>query len=311
VDRAPFSQLPYAEVPESPRIPHRYFETDERSVTFDSRPFGRVRVHVRVFGSGPPLLLLHGLMTTSYSWRYVLEPLGARHTLYMPDLVGAGRSDKPDRSYHPDALADSIGETMTALGIYGAPIIGNSLGGYLAMRLSLRDPAAMSRLVNLHSPGLPTARMYALAGALALLPEPGFLALLRFMVLRDPLRWVHKNVHYFDETLKSRQEHEQYAAPISCHAGIRAFGRMLSQTLHVGAMREFARTLKRLSRFPVPLCLIYAERDPMVPPIVGDRLRALLPQAQFVKLKDASHFAHVDAPQAFVKAVLPFLEEKN
>lgn len=307
--RAPFSQLPYEAVPESPRRPHRYFETAERSVTFASKPFGRVRVHVRVFGSGPPLLLVHGLMTTSYSWRYVLELLGAHHTLYMPDLIGAGRSDKPNLSYHPDALADSIGETMQALGIYGAPIIGNSLGGYLAMRLALREPSATSRLVNLHSPGLPTVRMYLLSAVLAAVP--GFFAVLRWLVFRDPLRWVHNNVHYFDETLKSREEHRQYAEPISTHDGCRGFGSMLAETLHVSPMREFEKTLKALPRFPVPLCLVYAERDKVVPPVVGDRLRALLPDAQFIKLRDASHFAHVDAPEAFVQAVLPFLAQKN
>jgi len=48
-------------------------------------------------------------MTSSYSWRYLLAPLGARFTVYAPDLVGAGRSDKPDRSYHPDAVATFVG----------------------------------------------------------------------------------------------------------------------------------------------------------------------------------------------------------
>lgn len=278
-------------------------------MTFESRPFGRVRVHVRVFGSGPPLLLVHGLMTTSYSWRYVLESLGAHYTLYIPDLIGAGRSDKPNRSYHPDALADSIGETMQALGIYGAPIIGNSMGGYLAMRLALRDPSATSKIINLHSPGLPTLRMYVLAAALAAIP--GFQSILRWLVFRDPLLWVHRNVHYFDETLKSREEHRQYGEAISTHDGCRGFGCMLSETLHVTPMREFEKTLRATPRFPVPLCLIYAERDPMVPPVVGDRLRALLPDAQFITLRDASHFAHVDAPEAFVQAALPFLAPKN
>jgi pimeloyl-ACP methyl ester carboxylesterase len=52
---------------------------------------------------------------------------------------------------------------------------------------------------------------------------------------------------------------------------------------------------------------VYAERDPMVPPIVGDRLRALVPAAKFIRLAEASHFAHVDAAQRFVAAIEPFL----
>ncbi len=270
-----------------------------------SRPFGDVEVRVRVYGKGPPLLLVHGFMTSSYSFRYVLEPLGARFTCFVPDLVGAGRSDKPDASYLPDHLATSIGELLSALGIRGAPAIGNSLGGYLMMRLALRDPGATSRLVNLHSPGLPTARMRALSAALTVVGdvEP----ILRWLVWRSPERWVHRNVHYFDETLKSREEHAEYAAPLRTPEGIRAFARMLTETLDVAEMASFERELAARRRFPIPLSLVYAARDPMVPPSVGDRFRALLPDARFTRLEDASHFAHVDASDRFVDAVLPFL----
>jgi pimeloyl-ACP methyl ester carboxylesterase len=148
--------------------------------------------------------------------------------------------------------------------------------------------------------------MHLLRIALGIVPRVQ--SVLRWLVSRDPERWVHKNVHYFDETLKSREEHRQYAEPLRERAGIAAFFRMLSETLHVGAMAEFEKRLRTLGRFPVPLQLIYAERDPMVPPVVGDRLRALLPDAQFQQLRNASHFAHVDAPQAFVAAALPFLQ---
>lgn len=302
---APFQQLPFAQVPLLPRLPHRYFESRAETVAVHSRPFGRINLHVRTFGQGPPLLLLHGFMTTSYSWRYLLEPLGAHYTLYVPDLVGSGQSDKPDTSYHPDALAESIGETMRALGIWGAPVIGNSLGGYLAMRLALQQPTAMSRLVNLHSPGLPTARMRALRLALALVPRHQ--ALIRWLVWRNPERWVHQHVHYFDETLKSREEHKEYATPLRTPEGLRAFTRMLAETLDVQAMGEFQAALRQLGRFPVPLLLVYSARDKMVPPVVGQRFRALLPDAQFVELPNASHFAHVDAPGAFLAAIRPFL----
>jgi pimeloyl-ACP methyl ester carboxylesterase len=71
-------------------------------------------------------------------------------------------------------------------------------------------------------------------------------------------------------------------------------------------MKTFVRDL-RAHAFPVPLLLVYAERDPIVPPVVGDRLRALVPTAQFVRLAEASHFAHVDAAPRFVEAVLPFV----
>lgn len=306
MNRPPFSQLPYADVPEQPRVPHRFWESAERTVRVETPAWGALDVSVRVYGSGPPLLLVHGLMTTSYSWRYVLPLLGERYTLYMPDLVGSGRSDKPDVRYRPDDLADSVGATMRALGIAGCPVVGNSMGGYLCMRLAMRDPAVMSRLVNLHSPGVVTPRNVALSTAWRVLPRPE--SIVRALVNVAPERWVHNNVHYWDETLKSREEHREYAAQLKTLEGTRAFARNLGDTLDANEMRRFERRLKELGgRFPVPLRLVYAERDPMVPAEVGRRLHGLLPGAEMVWLKDASHFAHVDATERFVDAISDFL----
>jgi pimeloyl-ACP methyl ester carboxylesterase len=77
-------------------------------------------------------------------------------------------------------------------------------------------------------------------------------------------------------------------------------------------MRTFVNTLSRRravgEAFPCPLLLVYATADPMVPPKVGRALHALLPDADMVWLEQASHFAHVDNPDAFVNATLPWLQ---
>ncbi len=303
--REPFRQLPFDEVPEAPRLPHSYFDARTETVTVRGTRFGDVKTHVRVHGAGPPLLLVHGFMTTGYSWRYAMAPLGERFTLYVPDLVGCGRSDAPDAHYTPESVADYLGALVDALGIRGAPAVGNSMGGYLCMHLALRRPEALSRLVNLHSPGLPTARMRALRAALDVVPR--WRSVLRRAVQWSPERWVHRNVHYFDETLKSREEHREYARPLATPEGFGAFARMLDETLDVRAMARFEAALRAAGALPIPLQLVYARRDPMVPPAVGTRLAALLPGAELVWLDGASHFAHVDATAAFTRAALPFL----
>jgi pimeloyl-ACP methyl ester carboxylesterase len=303
VPTAPFRQLRFEEVPEAPVVPHRWAECDRRDLHIEHEGLPRTRITVHEFGSGPPLLLVHGLMTAGYSFRYLLELLGSRYRLLMPDLPGAGRSDHPDVYLGPEVLARSVLATIDALGVRGAPVIGNSMGGYLCMRAALLDPGAIGRLVNLHSPGVPTARMHALRWALRLLPAR---ALLDVLVRRSPERWVHKNVHYYDESLKSREEHREYARPLSTPAGRRAFYRHLRDALDVAEMSRFVQLL-RARPFPIPLLLVYAERDPMVPPSVGERLHALVPAAQLIRLDRASHFAHVDAAPRFVSAIEPFL----
>lgn len=301
----PFRQGRFTDLPDKPRRPHPFWEMERREVVVSTEEFGDVTLHVRTWGEGPPLVLVHGLMTTSYSWRYVLEPLGEDYTLYVPDLVGAGRSEKVlSRRYDPPAVARQVGALIRQLGVEGAPVVGNSMGGYLCMWLALLEPTVMSKLVNLHSPGVPIGRLRALKAAMTVPGVPRFTA---WLARQRPLRWAHANVHYYDESLKSLEEAREYGEPLGTKAGSRAFAKYLSETLDMRWMGEFVTRLEDLSEFPIPLQLIYARQDPMVPPEVGRRLAELVPDAEMVWLEEASHFAHVDATDRFLAAARPFL----
>ena len=104
----PFEQLAYADVPPRPRVPHPWFSLTARSVRVHTDWFGSFAMRYRVTGSGPPLVLVHGLMTTGYSWRYTVAQLASEFTVYIPDLVGCGESDKPARRYPPEAVAETV-----------------------------------------------------------------------------------------------------------------------------------------------------------------------------------------------------------
>ncbi|WP_216897818.1 alpha/beta fold hydrolase [Nocardia alni] len=198
----PFQRQRFARLPELPTRPHPYFASTPHELEMDSASLGPVRVHYREYGSGAPLLLIHGLMTTGYSWRYVLDGLGARFRLIVPDLPGNGRSSQPAVRLSAPAMAAWIGEFQTALGLRGCAAVGNSLGGYLIMRHALADPGAFSRLVDIHAPAFPVARMRALHAALSL---PGAASGFGWWVRRDTTRWAHRIVHYYDDTLRSRR----------------------------------------------------------------------------------------------------------
>ena len=306
---APFAQLKYRDVPEKPRIAHRFDDTEAIDLDLDSAVFGRMNVHVRRFGSGPPLLLVHGLMTSSYSWRYVFESLGEHYTCYAPDLPANGRTDAVlHAAYSPKNLGDWLIEVQRSLGIYGCKTIANSMGGYIAMATALRDPSAMSRLVNLHSPGLPELRLWALKLTLAI---PGTKPLLRWFIRREPLKWAHGNVHYYDESLKSIEEAKEYGALLGGYDGAQGLVKYLREAMSVTDIRSFQAHLKERRRtdqpFPVPLLLVYAKTDPMVPPRIGRVLSERIPSAELVWLEKASHFAHVDAPDRFLRPALEFL----
>jgi pimeloyl-ACP methyl ester carboxylesterase len=102
-----------------------------------------------------------------------------------------------------------------------------------------------------------------------------------------------------------------YGGQLASREGSRAFVKHLAETMAIGPIRDFHRTLRerraRRQPFPVPLLLMYAQRDPMVPPRFGDDFAALVPDARLVRMAEGSHFAHVDAPQVFLPPVLDFL----
>jgi pimeloyl-ACP methyl ester carboxylesterase len=307
MSRKPFARLPYGELSELPTRPHPYFATVAREVTVKSAHFGPLKIHYREYGSGPPLLLVHGLMTSSYSWRYVLEGLGAHFRLIIPDLPGAGASDKPAK-LHAASVAAFIGELQTALGLRGCAAIGNSLGGYLCMLHALDDPGAFSRLVNIHSPAFPLARLHALHAVLSL---PGTQAALAWWVRRDTNKWIYKNVHYYDESLKSVEELRQYGEPLATPKGVRSFISYLAEIMAPSGFADFIARLERRRAagepFVVPLALIYARQDPLVPPVIGEWLSALIPDARLMWLDRSSHFTHVDSPERVLPLLLDFL----
>lgn len=309
----PFKQGRFEELALRPRVPHRYFDADTEQVVVESAPFGRIRVHVASYGprDAPPLLLIHGLMTTSYSWRYLFGLLGDRRRLIAPDLPSCGRSDHvPQRAHSGKALARFIGELQHALGIAGCAAVGNSLGGYLCMRRALAEPASFARLAVIHAPAFPEPRLVGLHVGIRL---PGAAEVLERVVRHDPRRFAHRNVHYFDETLKSIEEAHEYGDPLRSAAGARSFTRWLAEALDPRELRSFTRALARRrdagGSFPAPLMLVYAREDPTVPPAIGPRLHALVPGAQFHWLERSSHFAQVDSPDRLAALLAPFLAD--
>ena len=119
----------------------------------------RIRLHghevsYRILGEGPPLLLLHGITSSSESWSDVLPGLAERHTVIAPDLRGHGESAKPMGDYSLGAYASGVRDLMIALGHEHATVVGHSLGGGIAMQFSYQFPERTERLVLVSSGGL-------------------------------------------------------------------------------------------------------------------------------------------------------------
>jgi len=301
----PFERGRFEDLPEKPRLPHDFDRTRGKGVKVTSRVFGEMKAHYRELGEGPPLLLIHGLMTSSYSWRYVYGPLSKSWRVIAPDLPGAGRSDAPHAKYTAAALAEWVGEFQRAVGVEGCHCVGNSLGGYVCMLHAIAEPTDFAKLVNIHSPASPDFKYRALGAALSI---PGTTSLLGALVGKDGRRWTHKNVHYWDESLKSLEEAEEYAKPLRTAEGLAAFKSYLKDAVSASGLEAFGRALSE-KPFPIPLLLLYAKTDPLVSPKNCDYLAKLVPDAKVKWIDESSHFAHVDTPGAVVDAVSDFFAQ--
>ena len=128
----------------------------------------------RVAGSGPPVVLIHGMVNSSRHWRPVAERLAREHTVIAPDLVGHGDSATPRGDYSLGAHAAVIRDLLAVLGIERATFVGHSLGGGIAMVYFWQFPERVERLALVSSGGLgrdvsPLLRSAALPGARALI----------------------------------------------------------------------------------------------------------------------------------------------
>lgn len=154
----------YTTLPEVAPLAHDFATLDRHfvSVKVEGREAPVVLSWVEA-GEGPPLLLVHGLMTSAYSFRYVISTLAKSYRVLAIDLPGAGRSAAPvDLSQSPQsqvAVLEAFARTLKLEKLY---VVGNSLGGYVSLWWALAHPERFDRLVVMHSPGFPELRLYAL-----------------------------------------------------------------------------------------------------------------------------------------------------
>src|SRR3954470_24953771 len=134
---------------------------------------GRHQIY-RIAGSGPPIVLIHGMVNSSRHWEAVAMRLARDHTVIAPDLLGHGDSAAVRGDYSLGAHAASIRDLLAVIGIDRATVVGHSLGGGVAMQFFYQFPQRVDRLVLVSSGGLgrevsPLLRSAALPGVSAAL----------------------------------------------------------------------------------------------------------------------------------------------
>jgi 2-hydroxymuconate-semialdehyde hydrolase len=262
-----------------------------RDVKFDGHRYGVVEL-----GSGPPLVLLHGVGGSIYDWRHLIRPLSESHRVIAIDLLGAGESDMPeDADYSVAAQARRVKGLMDLLGAERASLVGNSYGGGIALRLAQDWPDRVDHLVLINS----VCYVEHVPAYVTLARAPCAEWAAETVPLGKVTRWVLRGCIPTIGIL-SEEELDTYIAEV------RAPGRRAAIVRVVRAVvppdpSEFESRLKSIR---APALLIWGREDKTVPVELGRRLAKELPNARLVEL-DAGHVPNQECPEK----VLPLLEE--
>ena len=261
----------------------------------------------RTMGSGPPLVLIHGMVNSSRHWEEVALRLAADHTVIAPDLIGHGDSATPRGDYSLGAHAAVIRDLLAAIEVERATIVGHSLGGGVAMQFFYQFPQRTERLVLVSSGGLghevsPLLRGAALPGASALLSlaaHPHLVSALANAGARLRDRGLGVGVYL--------QAIARALSPLSRVGARRAFLETLRSVIDVRGQRVSARDRLYLLR-SLPTLIVWGERDHTIPLAHGRDAAAAIPGCRFVTLPRAAHFPHLEDPEGLAAALRGFLE---
>jgi len=251
-------------------------------------------------GHGPPLLLLHGLGASGFSWRDNLGPLSRHFRVVAPDIPPHGQSPAPlDGDYRLEALAQGVADFMERRSLREAAVAGNSLGGGLALLLARERPDLVKSLILL-APAAALTRIPLIFHPLRLPGRLGRMAavLLGPWMIPLAMRYMYQRWERITPAAVAG-----YARPYLDLRRRLALGR-LCQCLELRPLDQVEDLLQGIQQ---PCLLIWGAKDRILPPSQGEWLRARLPQAKWRLLSQVGHAPQEEAPDAVNKIIIDFL----
>jgi len=262
-----------------------------------------LRYHTRG-SSGPVLVLLHGIGRSLEDWESTLEPLGASHRVYALDLPGFGRSDKPQSGYSFAYFAGVLEGFLDALKLERVTLLGNSLGGGVALEFAFAHPERVSRLVLVDSAGFGSEvtlglRLLTLRGVGEGLGKPTPL------LIRGTLEGVFFDKSYVTPEREARElELARLPGAQTAYLSVaRALGTFMG-----GVRAEWVwSVLRRCGDLKMPTLIVWGDRDQILPVKHARVAQAHLPHAELKIFEACGHFPQLERPREFNALVLEFL----
>jgi 2-hydroxymuconate-semialdehyde hydrolase len=259
------------------------------------------RIAYRELGEGDPVVLIHGIPTSSLLWRDVMPALAAKHRVIAPDLLNYGESDKPtDANVSIEAQSRIVVGLMQTLGLRAADIVSHDIGGGVAQIIAVNHPERVRKLVLIDSVcfdswPIPEFKPLQEEGAEDKMSFDEFLKMMR--------AFMPQGVH--DKSALAERTIEMILAPWASEEGKRALFRNFRR-LNPEYTQAVAGELKHLRH---PTLVMWATGDVFQKPHYAERLAETIPNAKLVWIEQAGHWLMEEKPDAVARELMRFLDD--
>jgi 4,5:9,10-diseco-3-hydroxy-5,9,17-trioxoandrosta-1(10),2-diene-4-oate hydrolase len=265
---------------------------------------GSINTRYWVLGEGKSnVILIHGLGASADIWMHNIRALSDNHRIYVPDLMGFGRSDIPGGSFAPTDYVQFINDFLKALKIEHTALVGQSLGGGIALLYTIRFPEKVKRLVLVDNAGFGYETIWTLRGMslpvigkLMSIPSRMGVKIFFQLAVRNP-------AVITDELIDIYYEH--FTRP-----GQQAFVlRLIRSIIGIrGIKREIlAPVLENIQKVTQPTLIIWGERDRVLPLTHAYYGKEKIQGAELRIFSDCGHIPFFEQPDAFNCVVRDFL----
>src|SRR4051794_8077973 len=273
-----------------------------RAVEVHGRPINFIEA-----GSGPVLLLIHGMAGTCVNWESVIEPLAIHHTVIAPDFPGHGASAPGGGDYSLGSLASGLRDLLLALGHERATLVGHSLGGGVALQFTYQFPEMVERLALVSSGGLgpdvsPILRAAALPGAELFISATAGVGSRVGSALGRGLGMLGVRPN------ADLAEVARGYASLSDPERRKAFLATLRAVVGTDGQRVAALDRLYLAE-ALPLLIVWGDRDPIIPVAHAEDAHRELPNSRLEIFEGVGHVPQLESPGAFIAALERFLDE--
>jgi pimeloyl-ACP methyl ester carboxylesterase len=253
--------------------------------------FGQ-KIHYVEAGSGPTLILLHGLGGSTQVWQFNIAPLAEKYHVVVPDQIGFGKSDKPLVNYRIRTYVDFLDQFCKQLKIERATLIGNSMGGWIATMFTAAFPDRVDKLVLVDAAGYAPRKDLDTRTFFGLNPTT-----------REGMKILAGKVFYNKAFLTDAAIDQAIAARLAAGDGYTINSITESIIRGEDFLDDIAKTVKR------PTLIVWGRQDGLVSLAEGERFNKDIAGSKMVVIDQCGHVPNVEKPGEFNAAVLKFLTE--